>query len=222
MRLIARPIDVWPGELTAEDNREYTSFKASWTATWQLLAREVEHLAPDAVLDPEVVVQLALRDRDLRLDGWIRADARPEHPGVIVSFSSKHGPLRYHTDRFTNRGWSGYLPGWQSNVRAIALGLEALRRVDRYGIAQAGEQYRGWNALPAGRAMGAAMTVEQAAQLLADAAGTSGLAGSDDPEVIHSAWRRASRTAHPDAGGDPDLFRQLTEARDLLLESSRG
>jgi hypothetical protein len=33
---------------------------------------------------------------------------------------------------------------WQDNLRAVALGLEALRRVERYGIAQRGEQYAGW------------------------------------------------------------------------------
>lgn len=40
-----------------------------------------------------------------------------------------------------------------------------------------------------------------------------------------TAERRAARDAakklHPDAGGDPQLFRQLTEARDLLVARSR-
>lgn len=35
---------------------------------------------------------------------------------------------------------------WQHNVRSIALGLEALRAVDRYGISRRGEQYAGYRA----------------------------------------------------------------------------
>lgn len=35
---------------------------------------------------------------------------------------------------------------WQHNVRSIALGLEALRAVDRYGISRRGEQYAGFRA----------------------------------------------------------------------------
>jgi hypothetical protein len=42
---------------------------------------------------------------------------------------------------------------WQHNVRSIALGLEALRAVDRYGITRRGEQYAGFRAaLTAGSA----------------------------------------------------------------------
>lgn len=35
---------------------------------------------------------------------------------------------------------------WQHNIRSIALGLEALRAVDRYGISRRGEQYAGFRA----------------------------------------------------------------------------
>jgi len=35
---------------------------------------------------------------------------------------------------------------WRHNVRSIALGLEALRAVDRYGISRRGEQYAGFRA----------------------------------------------------------------------------
>ena len=35
---------------------------------------------------------------------------------------------------------------WQHNLRSIALGLEALRAVDRYGISRRGEQYAGFRA----------------------------------------------------------------------------
>lgn len=228
MRLIARPIDTWPEALTPEDDREVARFTALWSDTVEVLAREVEMLATGR--DPEVVLQIAVTERDIRNDGWIRADARPQHPGVIVSFESKHGPLRYSTDRFRNhqvwRSGRGYVtvPGWQANVRAIALGLEALRKVDRYGIARGGEQYRGWNALPAGRPMGAPMTVEEAAAFIAehsDEPEGRAVDVADDPSFALVLFKQAARRLHPDHGGDAALFRRLTEARQLL-EASCG
>lgn len=50
------------------------------------------------------------------------------------------------------------------------------------------------------------------------------LLGLQDPveetEVV-SAYRRLVRQHHPDLGGDPDVFRLLTVARDLLLADAR-
>ena len=68
---------------------------------------------------------------------------------MIVNLDTRHGPMRYPSGRFYAQ-WSGDMPGWQANVRAVALTLESLRAVDRYGVSQHGEQYRGWQALPAG------------------------------------------------------------------------
>jgi hypothetical protein len=226
MRLVARPIDVWPGKLTPDHLRTGSPFKASWSDTVGLLEREAEKLG----VRDEVVMQLAITERDCRLDGGIRADAKPTHPGVIVSFESRHGPLRYSTDLFFGGHWGARrLPGWQANVRAVALGLEALRKVDRYGIAKGGEQYVGYRALGAGTPMPTAkMTVEEAARLLADAAMQTDenmTMGewhdlAERGEGIEKQYRRAVRRLHPDAGGDPETFRRLTEARDLLLREA--
>ena len=210
MRLIARPIDTWPDTLLDDAQRSWSRFDSAWSDTVQLLEREVEMLGGN-----EVVLQLAITERDCRLDGWIRADAKPTHPGVIVSFDSKHGPLRYSTDRF--KDFAGR--GWQANVRAIALGLEALRKVDRYGIARSGEQYRGWNALPAATAMPGPLTVESAIAFLHEHA--PGVEWDyDQPDQVQRAYRAAAARLHPDRGGDPADFRRLTEARDLLLEQA--
>lgn len=50
------------------------------------------------------------------------------------------------------------------------------------------------------------------------------LLGLQDPveqsEII-AAYRRLARQHHPDLGGDPDTFRSLTVARDLLLTDAR-
>lgn len=56
---------------------------------------------------------------------------------------------------------------WKDNVRAVALALEALRKIDRYGV-RTGSQYAGFKALPADDVE---MTPELAADFIARAAG---------------------------------------------------
>lgn len=223
VRMVARPVERWPGQLRDPSERILSQFTASWTATTILLRREVGHLTPSSG-ETDLVVQLAVTDSDLRNDGWVRADAKPEHPGVVVAFESKHGPLQYFTDLFCSAGYrSEAIPGWQANVRAIALGLEALRRVDRYGVAHSGEQYTGWRALPAAPSdTSGVFTARIAAELLA-AHGTWGGRTSQpeqllaNPELVATCYRAAAKRLHPDRGGDPALFHRIREARDLLL-----
>ena len=45
-----------------------------------------------------------------------------------------------------------------------------------------------------------------------------GVAAND----IEAAFRRAARSAHPDRGGDAELFRDLVTARDLLVARLAG
>jgi hypothetical protein len=220
---IYRPIDAWPGELTKD--RKCTPFRAKFGSTLDLLTSELEHLGAR-----EAVIQLALDPQDLRRDGLPRAGARPDHPGVILSFESYHGPLRYFTDAF-KACWANDGEGWHANLRAIALGLQDLRRLDRYGIGRRGEQYTGWAQLPPGQPMGPAvkMTVEEAARILADAypAGASAeeileeLQDEDRP-FLRDAYRMGTKRLHPDQGGDPEAFRRLSEARDLLTAMGRS
>ena len=207
-----RPIDSWPGELTR--HRKNSPFRGDWRSTIRLLSDEVDHLTADNV-DTLIVIQLAATEREIRKDGTgLLAHAHVEHPGVIVSFEANRGPLRFSCDRFDAYGPAA---GWRANVRAIALGLEALRKIDRYGIGSGGEQYTGFGALPPGQplAMGPAMTLDEAERLLG-----LDLIDRYDVDTIRLHYRGLSKHHHPDAGGDPDTFRRLTEARDLLLGRS--
>lgn len=225
MKLVHRPIESWPGPLTPADARQRSPFTTrdgeSWgrrhevplSDTLDLLDRELRALGVRP--SSEVILQIAVGERDVRLDGQVRADARPEHPGVILNFKSRHGELSYACDRFQS---------WKANLRAIAKGLEALRLVDRYGIGH-GQQYTGYRALGAGTPMPAArMTVEEAARLLVAHGEGDPPAHADlamgDRDAVTNYYRRAARRHHPDAGGDPELFRRLTEARDLLLREA--
>lgn len=176
-RIVYRPLERWDRKVDA--SRPRAPFRASYQATLDLLERETRMLGAR-----RVVVELAIHETDLRLDGQPYAGTKPRHPGVTVAFESSHGPLKYTVDRFAT---------WTENVRAIALGLEALRKVDRYGVTSRGEQYAGWKALPAGDGP----SVERGRELI----------------EAHGGVRQALMATHPDHGGDPADFADVQAAR---------
>lgn len=178
MQVIYRPLERW--DRAVDKARPHAPFRAPYQATIDLLEREVRMLGAR-----RVIVELAMQETDFRLDGQPYAGARARHPGVTVAFESRHGPLKYTADKFAT---------WQENLRAIALGLEALRKVDRYGMTSRGEQYAGWKALPAG----------------------SGPTAGRGRELIreHGSVRAALMATHPDHGGDPEDFASVQAARE--------
>jgi hypothetical protein len=187
MGIVFRPIDEWPANPTR--NRRRAQFSASLGTTMNVLARELAAL--EARL---IVIQIAMTEGDFRIDGIPYANARATHPGVIIAFESRSGPLKFAVDTFTE---------WEDNLRAIAFGMEALRKVDRYGVTKHGEQYTGWKALPMSTDPAAAIqTREQALAYLAERWGGD--------------VRRALFESHPDHGGDPDTFRSVQRARELI------
>lgn len=209
MRYTVRPISdrTWLGTM----GKEATRFSAKWGNTIELLGREV-----DALKGRDVVMEIDVRETDLRLNGELRANARPTSPAVAIAFESRHGPLFYRCDRFYTN-WSDQGPEWQHNVRAIALTLEALRAVDRYGATQTGQQYQGFKALPAGRAMPAAhMTTDHARGLILALAGEA--TWPPDPEDVRLFVKRARRAAHPDHNdGDHTEWDELEQAVAVLF-----
>lgn len=143
-------------------------FRAPWSATVSLLAREIRHLEPR-----QAILELDMAESDFRNDGLPRANARAASPGVVLTLvGTPHGDLRYPCNTFGH---------WDENVRGIALALEALRKVDRYGVTKRGEQYAGWKALPAGNAPSA----ERGRKLIED----------------HGGLKAALRATHPDTSG---------------------
>lgn len=211
------PLDRWPGPRTPSDARRPTPFSSTLSSTVAVLAAELS--AIDAT---DVRLGLDLQPGQIRIDGIPRADARCDDPGVLLAFDSSKGPLRFASDRYESRGWRSSGPGWQENLRAIALGLEALRKVDRYGITSDGQQYRGFAELPSGIPMSSPthMTREVAIETIRRGAGDPGWLPMH-VAAIDSGFRAAARHLHPDAGGDPAEFARLTAARDLLLRAAR-
>lgn len=193
-----RPLDPWLGPATSP--RRKSPFSATWTNTLLMLDREIRQLG-----GRRFVLQIDVSERWIRNDGELYARAQPASPAVRIAFESRHGPQLYPCDKF----WH-----WQANVRAIALSLEALRKVDRYGVAGHGEQYRGWTAI---EAQPTQMTADEAARVLAGyASGIDAATILTSAAVRKAAFRLAAQHTHPDAGGDPADFHRVTEARDLL------
>ena len=208
---IVRPLEPWIGPATPYDARRESPFSATWTDTLVLLNRELVHLG--APRHKPWVLQMDVPESQIRNDGGIYARATPRSPAIRVCFDSRHGPLMYAADRFTK---------WQANVRAVALGLEALRKVDRYGIGSSGEQYRGYQAIGSRPAL---MTREQAAEFIAHWSGVEGMTGRHllvtvgRSEAVQAAWRMAAKRAHPDVTRDDgDTMSRLNAARDLLTK----
>jgi hypothetical protein len=205
MNFTYRPLPVWPHPVTR--NRRWRPFKASWSQTMALLDRELHHLA-----GRNVIIAIGLTERDIRLDGRPRADAKtPAHPGVELSFDSRYGRLTYPTDVCSH---------WDDNVRSIALGLEALRAVDRYGVSQKGQQYAGWKELPSGIGRGVVIASTDAAwDILDTAAGGLELQG-DEARDLEWLYRRAAKRTHPDQGGSDEAFLRVRAAYELLKAAS--
>jgi hypothetical protein len=205
------PIERWPGEETKNrqpsrfrktvsgknwrgEHTERTVSGVSWTKTMDLLKREMKFLEGKNIL-----LQMDVLPGQIRNDGWIKGNSRPGGPRIILSFDSKFGPLSYPCDMFNS---------WQANVRAIALALEALRKVDRYGVTKRGEQYTGWKQLPAEVGGGPHA-------VLAEFAKMSEAEVRKDPRV---AFKKAAKNAHPDAGGNGKDFARVSEAWAMLKE----
>jgi hypothetical protein len=183
---LARLVTFRPLERPVPSGRAMSPFKAGWTSTVRALAKELRaHGARQAVLE------IGFREQDLRLDGLPRADRHARTPGVVLSFKATAVPgapqLRYEVGTYSD---------WRDNIRAIALGLEALRAVDRYGVTKRGEQYAGWKALPAG-----GPSVDRGRALIRE----------------HGGVAAALKATHPDHDGDEAAFRDVQAAREAAV-----
>jgi hypothetical protein len=191
-----RPLTQWPGKKTPTYNRKRAPFKAGYPRTLDDLEREINHLSGKSV-----VIQAEFETRDIRNDGWPRSSARAKGPGVVVSFQTPQGPLSFPCDTYD---------AWEDNLRAIALSLEALRAVNRYGVTKHSEQYKGFAQIEAPGAQNG-MDRQQAVVFVRNWGGAEG--------SLSDAYRRAARVLHPDAStGSHEQFVKLQQAKAVLCE----
>lgn len=199
-------------------NRAAAPFKSTHFKTFKLLDDEIRRVG-----GRDVVIHTMHYATGRRNDGTPRSDRQPPHPGVVLEFEkpARIGPrdasyvrLRFPCDTFRS---------WEDNLRAIALALEALRKIDRYGVST-GSQYGGYRALPPGPQT-VAMTLEEAAKVVADHAGMGHIQSIAESMLANqdfafSVYRAASKKTHPDYNeGRQEKFAEVGTAWSIVEAS---
>jgi hypothetical protein len=196
--------DHWHGELRPYSQTRQSQFKASATATHHLLRRELDEL--DAT-DRTLYVQVAAEQ--FRRDGRPRLNATVLGPGVVLTFVSDGRTYEYVGDSFSSQ---------QENLRAIALTLENLRAVARYGCTGERQQYAGFLALESSAIATEAFSSTAAAiEFLTGVTGGDGKGGTNARLV-----RLAKFRTHPDTSAgdrDPGDYNRVLAAESYLTKN---
>lgn len=202
-----RPISEWPGTPTPNYRQKAGTFKAGWSDTLDKLEKELNHLRAR-----EIIIEGYFEFNQIRNDGWPKSSARPSKPGIVISFEIRgKGRMVMPCDTFNN---------WESNIRAVALTLEHLRAVERYGVTtEKQEQYTGWLKLPQASAADElaqhALTLCTYAGMVADIHHRTRVL--NDQAFFEATWKQAVQKTHPDTvGGTGEKFRQVIAARNRI------
>ena len=214
------PVTRWPKPPTPESEQREGKFRASYGDTIELLEVELRNLEAT-----NIVVQAYFRQVDIGPYGWPRRSADPTQSGVILSFDVRKWDA-------VKRAWSitelsfpcDTFVAYDDNLRAIALVLEALRKIDRYGVTPGHEQYRGFTALPPSSSepvsnTNGKMSREDAAEFVAKYSGlTMDVLYRFPARYLNDAYRRAAGVLHPDnkVTGNHELFVRLQRAKEVL------
>lgn len=187
MRATWRPLAVW--QYPPARRLVGARLRASWDVVMDRLEDEIGR-----VKGSDVVIGVVVDESQIGFSGNLKAGGRTRfaHRGVEVSFDTpKRGRLVFHTDAYDDV---------TANLRAIGLGLEALRAVDRHGITSTDEQYAGFAAIGP---------------------------GGPDPargKTLVDRWgsvAEALKRTHPDHGGDPQQFADVQAYRTAIGADAR-
>jgi len=138
----------------------------------------------------------------INMRGIPRGDTNPADPGAAVYFGVKGRATVLACDSFTRVA---------DNIAGLAAHLDALRRIDRYGVGSLEQALAGYKALPA----------DTAADWRLVLFGVREWRGSI--EDVKAAYRARARELHPDhTHDDGAAMAHLTRARDYALAELEG
>ena len=201
-----RPLAEWrePTELS----NVRSQFRASYQRTLDLLEFELKKIHAT-----DIVVEAGFARQDIRNDGWPRNGARTTHAGVVLYFRTTEGDLRFPCGTFRT---------FEANLHAIALTLENLRAIDRYGATAGHQQYLGFKAIAAPGTAARQWSVDEAAQWLSDANTEHDISFVAPVQLVTNleayrhAYRACAAVLHPDRGGKPEAWNELQSVKAVL------
>jgi len=128
----------------------------------------------------------------LRMDGRPKQnEGEPADVGAAVYFRLKGKPRCLACDKWDRVA---------DNVAALAAHIDALRRIDRYGVGTLDQAFAGYTALPpASTDWRAVFEFNGGSPTFAD---------------VDSKYRALAAVHHPDRGGDPQMMARINMARD--------
>lgn len=140
----------------------------------------------------------------LKNDGFPYATYRtPDDKGVAVYFMYNKEQVTFACDK-----WDKI----EDNLYAIALTIEAIRGMDRWGVSDMLKRaFTGFTALPPGKGDGQAHKPEEWYDVLE-------VQPDAHPDVIRNAFREKAKTTHPDLGGSHEEFIKLKNAYDKAMQ----
>lgn len=175
-------------------------FKSTYAKSLDDLERELKHLGAT-----QITIQAGYPREKIRNDGWPFSSATPNHPACAVEFlDRKKQQLVFRSSKYAK---------FHDNIRAIALTLEALRAVDRYGVVE-GEQYAGFKQLPAAAELSSSMNRQDAAAWVARKLGVEqAYIFSAQYVFVEDLCLPLKKRFHPDMnGGQDEDFKTLQVA----------
>ena len=177
----------WPEGWKRTQYRKRSAFKLSgFGRARDLLLAEIRRMGGSSIVLSSNIA--------LRLDGLPYANqAQPQDPGIAVYFMHKKRQMAFACDAYYKT---------EENAYAIAKTIEALRGIERWGASDMMERaFTGFAALP-----------QQASSTWRE---QLGFRGDEDVSVtsVDERFRELAHAHHPDKGGDPAKFREITEAR---------
>lgn len=158
------------------------------TRAMDRLQRQIDELGGS---DPTMSSNLRLR-----LNGAPDLREEPADPGVAVYFRFKGRATVLACDRYIRVA---------DNIAAIAAHIDALRRIDRYGVGTLEQALAGYRSLPA--------------DMAADWRSVFGFDADARVSVgdVQDRFRQRAATAHPDKGGSDEMMMHVNRAREYAL-----
>lgn len=187
----------WPRCTSRTDGRFGRADAWSIARAREELARQLELLGARSIT--------LSTNLERRLDGLPRGkQAQPEDPGASVWFTLNGKPTVLACDRW----WRV-----EHNIRALALHIDALRGMERWGVGSMAQAFAGYTALPETASSSSSSPWWEVLE--------------SEPnlplEVYEQAYRRLALLCHPDKqGGSHEAMIQLNAARDAARAARKA